>query len=233
MKQVFLSLVFVIGISSAAVAQQIAILDSNAIDTQHFAAPPAPGSSVDVTDLEIVQNFDMTRTPDMCQDAEAEAKLSTDFIFGAPRGPLTPIELATVSKLLVKVAADTSYFTETIKKKFSRPRPFMRDVSLNPCVPRSKSTSYPSGHSSVSRAWARVLGSIYPAKTAELLTQSDKVAESRVIGGAHHPSDIQAGKNLGDMIGEAYLKNSEFQKCLADHSTCNSIGEIPKRVPRY
>jgi acid phosphatase (class A) len=60
--------------------------------------------------------------------------------------------------------------------------------------------SYPSGHSSGTELQARILGTLFPAQSEQLLIRARQVADSRVIGGVHYTSDTLAGIALGDLI---------------------------------
>ena len=50
----------------------------------------------------------------------------------------------------------------------------------------------------------RILGKKYPNKKKELKEMADRISLSRMQMGSHYPSDIQAGKKLGYMIGDKY-----------------------------
>jgi acid phosphatase (class A) len=75
--------------------------------------------------------------------------------------------------------------------------------------------SYPSGHAASAFTLAALLGEIFPDKKEALLEQAAEIAENRVIGGVHYPSDIAAGKQLGLAIAQTLLANPDFQKKLA------------------
>ena len=52
---------------------------------------------------------------------------------------------------------------------------------------------------------------MFPERAALLLKLGDQAALNRVIGGVHHPSDIAAGKKLGDAIANDYLETGDNQ----------------------
>jgi len=61
--------------------------------------------------------------------------------------------------------------------------------------------SYTSGHSAFSPAAATVLSYLFPARAAELDAMKDEAGISRLYGGIHDRSDIEAGKDHGKSIG--------------------------------
>ena len=62
--------------------------------------------------------------------------------------------------------------------------------------------SYPSGHSCVSAAAARVIASYFPDQAASLEAQVAAAGRSRVVGGIHFPSDVAAGQALGRAVAD-------------------------------
>ncbi|HSB79589.1 MAG TPA: phosphatase PAP2 family protein [Candidatus Methylomirabilis sp.] len=67
-----------------------------------------------------------------------------------------------------------------------------------PCFPASYSyASFPSGHATTAFATALILSFWYPRYTSLFLTLAVLVGLSRVVLGAHFPSDVLAGAVLG------------------------------------
>jgi acid phosphatase (class A) len=62
--------------------------------------------------------------------------------------------------------------------------------------------------------YARLLAVIYPERAEVFRAQGDQAALNRVIGGVHHPSDIIAGKKLGDILADEYLADAKFKREL-------------------
>jgi acid phosphatase (class A) len=88
----------------------------------------------------------------------------------------------------------------SVKKQYKRPRPFLRDTRLTSCIGNTPGFAYPSGHSVMSRLEARILCELDAARCDSYLARADETALLRVIAGVHHPSDIEGGKMLGDII---------------------------------
>ena len=88
-------------------------------------------------------------------------------------------------------------------------RPSMADPSITrvPGLPGfpyglPNHPSYPSGHSCVSAAAARVIGTYFPEHAATLNDQVLEAGRSRVVGGIHYPSDVTAGQALGRAVAD-------------------------------
>jgi acid phosphatase (class A) len=176
-------------------------------------APPAAGSPADKGDLEELLEWQEKRTEADCDAAKAQATADFGRFFGdiSPFPDPLPSE---VSEILFKVFYDGGAAVSAAKDKFGRERPFRRHSGVKPCVGKASGLSYPSGHATVSRLFALLFSDVYPPGRAEFLSRSDQAALNRVIGGVHHPSDIEAGKALGDAIYAELLKEPLFQKDL-------------------
>ncbi|NBV77464.1 phosphatase PAP2 family protein [bacterium] len=113
--------------------------------------------------------------------------------------------------VLAQVIADS--FMECWKVKFiyNTKRPSMvapligEQVSLamnNPPFP-----SYVSGHSTISRAAAVVLGALFPDKKERFYSDAATAKNSRLWAGIHFPYDNDEGEKMGNRIGEYYVEH--------------------------
>ena len=202
----FLSFVLFSTLAQADVASVIA----------HFPPPPAEGSQIDIADLAKVREYQTTRTAEDCKRTNYEMGLDIYSTFAEPYGPLTEQEARKLSPLYSKIFLMTDEYVVSLKELYKRPRPFMRDEKIVLCVPSHPSTSYPSGHATISRAAANILATVIPAKGAALKARADQVAEDRVLGGVHHPSDIEAGKALADIVSKELLPQQTLQISLEE-----------------
>ena len=181
--------------------------------------PPVPGSPEDLADLKTLEDWQARRTPADCAAANAQAEADYDKFFGdvSPFPRPMPPEARTI---LFRVYYDGSKAVAAAKKKYGRQRPYLRDAALKPCLGRVGGLSYPSGHAAESRLLALVLGDVAPASRAVFLASSERAALNRVIGGVHHPSDIEAGKLLGNAVYAEMLRQPAF---LADLEKLRAI----------
>lgn len=178
-----------------------------------FPAPPAAGSRADRRDLAIVEDWQNRRTAGECARANAGAHAGYDEFFGDispfPR-PLPPAAAA----VFQRVKTETDGVAADIKDMFKRQRPFLRDPALDPCLGRIGGLAYPSGHATISRLFALMLADLAPSRKKEFFARADAAALDRVIGGVHHPSDIEAGKRLAEKLYKRYRKSPVFRADL-------------------
>jgi len=87
------------------------------------------------------------------------------------------------------------------KYYYFNPRPAQFDPSIKTSIGLPNFPSYTSGHSTFSAAAAVVLGYLFPSGAAEFEAMRDEAGLSRLYGGIHYPSDIEAGKEHGKRIG--------------------------------
>ncbi|HAH32108.1 MAG TPA: hypothetical protein DCL44_07330 [Elusimicrobia bacterium] len=173
--------------------------------------PPAPtaSSAVDNEDLSVVRRWQVERTEAQCVAARAQANATYDEFFSevSPFGNPAPVE---VENIFQKVRIDAGSIVGLQKERYKRPRPFLRDSHITPCLDRESGYAYPSGHSTTARVFGRILSELVPAGSGKFMSYADQAALNRVIGGVHLPLDIEAGKKLGDAIYKALKLNSAF-----------------------
>jgi acid phosphatase (class A) len=178
--------------------------------------PPEPDSAEQQADIDAVLKFQSTRTKADCARAKSEVDVTLKHFFGPVYGPLTTKEVSELKKLFDKVGNDAGYFVGMEKSVWKRPRPFLADKEVHPCVFREPTYSYPSGHSTISHTFAQILDLVFPDRKVQIDARADQIAEDRVMGGVHFLTDIAAGKQMSVRIFEALEQNSEFQQDLKD-----------------
>tara|TARA_R100000734_G_scaffold16354_1_gene12407 strand:+ start:431 stop:1006 length:576 start_codon:yes stop_codon:yes gene_type:complete len=100
---------------------------------------------------------------------------------------------------------DINYYAMSLKMKYQRPRPHQISDKIGSTKTKTDDTpAFPSGHSMAAHGLEKALGKKYPNKKKELKEMADRISLSRIQMGSHYPSDIQVGKKLGHMIGDAY-----------------------------
>jgi acid phosphatase (class A) len=186
-------------------------LSKTQFDSNVLPPPPEHGSKLEKADFDKIFFYQKTRTPKDCERAEFEVSTSLDSLFGPKYGPLTEDEVKKLQVLFEKVRNDTDYFVQPLKRKWNRPRPYLTDAQVTPCIRRETTGAYPSGHAAISRAFARVLDLIHPRRKAAFEARANLIGEDRVMGGVHHPADIAAGRHLGDLVFDAMKKSPSFE----------------------
>lgn len=74
--------------------------------------------------------------------------------------------------------------------------------------------SYPSGHSTRGMADALILAELVPDARQALLDRGRRIGFDRVIAGVHFPSDVVAGRVLGQAIARALLADPRFRTAV-------------------
>jgi len=177
-----------------------------------FPAPPAEGSRADRRDLAVLKDWQHERTPEQCARANASAHAGFEEFFGDLSPFPKPLPEAAAG-IFRRVKTETDGAAADVKEMFKRKRPFLRDPALEPCLGRIGGLAYPSGHATISRLFALMLADLVPSRKKEFFARADEAALDRVIGGVHHPSDIEAGKKLAEKLYKRYRKSPVF---LAD-----------------
>lgn len=175
--------------------------------------PPAPGSAVDRADLKALAEWQKKRTPKLCEEVMAQKYVEPAKFFA--KLPYEPKSAA--DAFLFRVRADVSKAVSRYKQHYSRPRPFLRDPKrFKPCYPEGHGTAYPSGHAAIAEAYALALSDLDPANRDTYVKEGKQAALYRVIGGVHHPSDIEAGARLGAALYAKMKQTPKFQEDLAN-----------------
>jgi decaprenylphosphoryl-5-phosphoribose phosphatase len=97
-----------------------------------------------------------------------------------------------------RAVAATYIANTTVKIVVRRARPLLEDLPA--LAPTYSARSYPSAHSSMSFAGARVLSEALPA--GGLYAAAVAMAASRPYVGVHYPSDVLAGAVLGTVVAD-------------------------------
>jgi len=134
-----------------------------------------------------------TLNPKQMKDADLKPEKEMFDIVGADREDYED---------LIK---DINYYSISLKMKYQRPRPHQISDKIESTKTTTDDTpSFPSGHSMAAHGLERALSKKYPDKKKELKQMADRISLSRIQMGSHYPSDIEAGKKLGYIIGDAY-----------------------------
>jgi acid phosphatase (class A) len=199
MKYQILGLFLFVSLTSSAFAQNYIF------DADDIGPFPAVGSAEEKQDIDQLLFFQQSRTQEQCDAAQLEANAGLEVFFGGNHGLLTPQELKKIKSkvrfLTIKVGAKILIN----KTRYGRERPYITHKEIKPCIDLESSKAYPSGHATLARVYARVMAVAHPERAFLFLKRADEVGLNRVLGGVHHPSDVAAGKKLGDAIAEKYL----------------------------
>ena len=200
----------------AALTKEPHFLAPGAIDVRALLpAPPAPGSLVARAELEVVLQLQAARTPE--QAARCKLIENEDiFFFGSEvlGGWFNAANLPQTAAFFAKVHDDFIRLNHAAKAIWPRRRPSFVDAHILPCVEVSDSGAYPSGHGIQSALWAALLGELFPAQAAGFQQRAEETRRFKLISGVHYPSDLEAGRIVGEAIARELLKNPSVQTSL-------------------
>lgn len=171
---------------------------------------PALGTPEGQKDLDALIKYQETRTEEECAYAASQDSISLESLFVNNNGPLTKREAKKLKWKMAFVYAEAGYNILKAKKLYDRPRPYDSHAVLSPCIPEETSMSYPSGHTTLGRVLGRTLSEIYPERAEAFMKRADEISKNRMIGGVHYPSDVKAGKILGDEIADVVIRSKSF-----------------------
>jgi len=186
--------------------------DSSAV----LGAPPANNSRQTKAEIALMLDQQRARTAEDCELAQADVKIHPDQFreaVGMP-GSLVPEAAPAARRLFRRIRAVEIAAVARAKDSYDRSRPYKVDSRLEPCVTLPRDKSYPSGHSTWAFLTASVLAEMFPERKDAILTRAQSFAQSRVTGGVHFPSDIQAGQIWGETLARKLLGSEEFRNDL-------------------
>jgi acid phosphatase (class A) len=180
-----------------------------------LAPPPVAGSAEEAADLASARAVFEARTPDEQARAFKDSSLSI-FLFTPAIGTFfQPGKLPKTEALFQKVKTDIAESINTPKDHWKRQRPYQMDERLTLGRPE-RSFGYPSGHSTRGMVQALLLAELFPEKKKAILAIGRDIGWDRVLIGKHFPTDIYAGRVLGQAIVRELLASPAFQRDLAE-----------------
>lgn len=235
----FLAVPFVaLLLASPALADDASYVSREQVDITHLLPPPPqPGSAAQQRDIATVLIMQATASPAERERALKDAEFAV-YRVGDVLGPKFRKDRLPVTDAFLKRAFENyASVTAPGKAYFHHDRPFVMDSNVrseddvvkgvcagspnsgSPPVllcPNGVSYSYPSGHSTLGTFTALVLAEMIPERRDELLLRGRQYGESRVIVGAHFPTDIEAGRIQGTVMFVLMMQNEHFRSDLAE-----------------
>jgi len=185
------------------VSTQANYVPAEQFNTVPFMPAPAADSEVWKNDTAVMLDWQGKRTDADCERANNTFIVTFPYFWGE-NSPFPQPLPAKVQNFFDRLDSDIGNVARVMKNRCQRPRPKV----YNPCPgPSSRGYSYPSGHAAMSRVFAYVLTDIVPERKAGFFAKADQIAFDRVIIGVHYPSDIAAGKVLGEIFHDELLKS--------------------------
>jgi acid phosphatase (class A) len=178
--------------------------------------PPVFGSAEAAADLACARAVFKARTSTEEARALKDGNLSI-FNFSPAIGSFFEAgKFPKTEALFAKVKKEIKETIDLPKDHWKRQRPYEVDKDLDFGKPEKSRTSYPSGHSTMGTVHALLLAELFPEKRDAILAIGRNIGWDRVLIGKHFPTDVQAGRVLGQAIVHELLGNPSFQKDLAE-----------------
>jgi acid phosphatase (class A) len=208
--------------ASTAVARDSApsYLDPAAVDAVKLLPGPPSATSQEARDeLELMLLIQEKRTKQDVDRCQSEVKLKVDA-FQDVMGPwLTEKNVPRLAKLFAALETDSKLFSDAVKAKYRRPRPEHEDPRIHVPIQDETTFAYPSGHATRGMLYALILAELAPGHRQALLDRGREIGWDRVVAGLHHPSDIMAGRVLGQALAQSLLADPKFNPELAELKT--------------
>jgi acid phosphatase (class A) len=189
-----------------------------AVDFHVLLTPPPAADTIAARgEQELMRHLQAVRTPEQAALAKYYEPLDVFRMLAPVLGAWCTAEnLPRTAAIFRQVQREARPTINATKAAWNRLRPYIFDSTLQPAVDRPNNTSYPSGHSSESALYALILSAALPDHAADWQHQAMLVRWSRIIGGAHYPSDTIAGQILGEALGRAMLQSPKLQQALEE-----------------
>jgi acid phosphatase (class A) len=187
--------------------------DNKEINLLLLLPPPPAGDSAQMkAELGEILTIQVTRTKAM--EARAIADVTENIwrfadVVDSPK--FTAAALPKFAAFFDRVVETESAVVDPAKDVWKRPRPHLYSDLVKPVVPRSKSGSYPSGHSTIGTLMGIELANMLPEKRAEIMARAWEFGHNRVVGGIHYPSDIEMGRITGTVIAQTISTHPDFK----------------------
>jgi acid phosphatase (class A) len=191
------------------------VLTAEQVDPSRLLPPPyKDGSDLQRLDLAVVEQVYGGRSPERRAQAEWDDKHESVELFSATLGPQFDLKkLPVTAKLIAELDNEQSVVANIAKDYFKRNRPWAIDPTIVACDYKPNAaplTSYPSGHATLSYSMGYVLAQLTPEKAQAILARAQEYAFSRIVCGAHYPSDIEASHILATEMAMMMLDNPAF-----------------------
>lgn len=151
---------------------------------------------------------------------------------------VTPVRAARIMALLHLAMQDVVVATWDAKYAYGRRGPRFADRRVTALVPVSDVPSYPSEHAAVAAVASSLLSYLLPIEdTVALRTKARAAALTRIVAGAAHRTDVEAGWQLGLAVAERVMARARQDGSERPWTGVIPTGDVmwrptpPRRVP--
>lgn len=184
--------------------------------TVFLPPPPAANGPLELAERAIVRGpWNDARRAQALEDNAIDPFAAFDSVLGPEfNGAALPATAA----LLDRAGRAAGFAGDPVKFVYRRPRPFLSDDAITPCIPNDErlraSFSYPSGHAALGFGWALVLAELIPSRADAIIERGRDFTWSRVVCGVHYPSDVEAGRTVASAAIARLHADPEFQRLV-------------------
>ncbi|MFC4526877.1 phosphatase PAP2 family protein [Dyella halodurans] len=174
--------------------------------------PPAAGSLAAQHELQTVLGVQASRTPADEAAARADNEHSVFRFADVFGSSFEAAKLPHTAALFARLVIYDKAAVKPAKIYWHHPRPPIVSAQVQPLAQeKADDWSYPSGHATLGYSEAVLLANMVPEKRAAIFARADLYAQHRVVMGVHFPSDIEAGRLAGTVIGADLLHDPDWQ----------------------
>lgn len=178
--------------------------------------PPAANSAQELAERAIVRG---PWTAERRQQALEDNAVDPFAAFDSVLGPgFTQANFPATFAVLERAGRAGGFAGDPVKFIHRRPRPFLSDEAITPCIPNDErlraSFSYPSGHAALGFSWALVLAELVPSHADALIERGRDFTWSRVVCGVHYPSDVEAGRTVAAGAVARLHADADFRQMM-------------------
>lgn len=180
----------------------------------------SPRQNADKERYEYAKTF--RNDPDRCYQAIYDADTEYSHLmqtYGDALGiSLSGQDTPAIYTLIDKIYNRSVAINKVIKGTYFRKRPYV-ELNEQTIVPEFEydeyySSSYPSGHASLSWAISLMLAEMAPERQHELLSRAYDFGYNRVIAGYHWPTDIDAGRLMACILVAKLHTEDEYHQLI-------------------
>lgn len=193
------------------------VAQAPALDLQALLPPPPAQDSLQTRgEIKELLQIQKKRTKEQEAAAQGDVEKSVFRFADVLGGKFAKDNLPLTAALFDRVLAEAKAVVKPVKVFYNRPRPYMADKDVHPCVKEEDmGESYPSGHATAGVAMSVVLAAMVPEKKGEIFARGRAFAYNRMVAGVHYRSDMEAGILSGTLVAERLLEDASFAKDLA------------------
>jgi len=198
--------------------------------------PPAAGSAAATQDLQAVLAAQRSRTSAEQSAAKADMERSVFRFADALDLSMRAASLPKTAAFFGRVADFDKAEVKDAKLYWRRARPPVTSDQVHPLSQEKPDDwSYPSGHATFGYTTAILLANMVPEKRAAIFARADLYAQHRVVMGVHFPSDVEAGRLAGTVIGAQLLQQADwqadYQAARAELRAALQLPDSPAQTP--